>query len=154
MMSNIEVKKALAFIFRHEMKELLCFTHPVTNYLEVVRGTVEPNENPQDTVIRELVEEAGIYPSEIKNIFFAGDLKMQVKSGYDGKGNLQEQAYHGYSIGLINDNKPSWSHKVISDGIDNGHEYKFEWLPFNQDLLLKINPYTKIYMAKYFKIKI
>lgn len=144
------IHKALAFIFRNDLKELLCFTHPITNYIEVVRGTVEQNENTEVTVIRELKEEAGILQSEIKEINFIGELELKVNSGFDGQGELENQTYFGYQISIYNESKPSWNHIVVSDGIDDGHKYLFEWKEINSAFLEQLNPYTRIYFLHFF----
>ena len=77
------VKKALAFIFRNNNTELLCFVHPKTGWLEVVRGTIEKNEDPERAIVRELFEEAGINETKIENISFAGNTTIKINGGYD-----------------------------------------------------------------------
>lgn len=66
------VHKSLAFIFRNNYSELLCFEHPITLLLEVIRGTVEDEENPKDAIIRELFEEAGIQNDSIVSVNLIG----------------------------------------------------------------------------------
>lgn len=143
------VKKALAFILRNNNSELLCFTHPIKNYKEVVRGTVEENEKPEQTIIRELEEESGIKESEILSINSLGELLFNIPGGHDGKGPLEEQTYYGFNIQLKEPERKSWTHIVKSDGIDNGHCYNFQWENYNDKLLDFINPFTKQFLEKY-----
>jgi putative (di)nucleoside polyphosphate hydrolase len=143
------ISKSLAFIFRNNFKELLCFEHPITKLIEVVRGTVEEGENPQDTIIRELFEEAGIDENSVSTISLMGTEVILVKGGYDGKGAKEEQLYYGYLVQLHDDTVPQWTHTVVSDGIDNGHEYTFIWRKYDSELQSNLNPNTRRFLELY-----
>lgn len=143
------IAKSLAFIFRNNFKELLCFQHPITSLLEVVRGTVEHGEDPKATIIRELFEEAGIQEDSISEVSLMGTEVMLVNGGYDGKGAKQDQMYYGFRVQLNDDTLPQWTHTVVSDGIDNGHQYTFTWMKYDSELKSKLNPHTRRFLEVY-----
>jgi 8-oxo-dGTP pyrophosphatase MutT (NUDIX family) len=142
------IKKSLAFIFRNNYSELLCFVHPATNWLEVIRGTVDGDESPEETIRREMEEEAGLQQQDIADVKFLGDMVLWVNSGYDAKGLPEEQTYFGFLVELRDEQRPPWVHKVVSDGIDNGHVYAYEWKQYNNKLMADLNPFIKEFMVK------
>lgn len=91
--------------------EVLAFRHPLAG-LQLVKGTIEPGEEPGSAALRELREEAGI-----ENATIAADLGIWT-SGY---------ADHVWSFHLcqVAERIPDrWSHHTADDG---GHDFEFFW---------------------------
>ncbi len=141
------VHKSLAFIFRENYSELLCFEHPITLLYEVVRGTVEKGEDPKATVIRELQEEAGIEEDSIATLKLM-DSKVISVDVFSNSESKIEQCYHGFLIKLFDDKFSVIHHKVISNGEDNGHIYKFQWYKYDGKLFAKLNPNTMCFLEE------
>lgn len=93
--------------------EILAFQHPLAG-LQLVKGTIEPDEKPDEAAIRELGEESGILEAEA--IFNLG----LWKSGYKN----QIWSFH---LCRVNQKIPDeWVHHTLDDG---GHDFKFFWHP-------------------------
>ena len=127
--------------FRENYSELLCFEHPITLLYEVVRGTVEEEEDPQASIIRELQEEAEIEEVSIATLKLMDSKVINVDLYNNSESNV-EQCYHGFIIKLFDDKFSVIHHKVISNGEDNGHIYKFQWYKYDSKLFAKLNPNT------------
>lgn len=136
-------QKSIAFIINNN-NQLLCFKHPVTDFLESIRGTIETGEEPENCIVRELLEEAGIHEKQIKSITFWGDKTMEVPTGFDRKGSLELQKHYGYKIKLIHENFTEISHHVKSKGIDNGYFYEYKWYNIDEELFKNLNPSTLV----------
>lgn len=140
------VHKSLAFIYRNNYSELLCFEHPITFLLEVVRGTVENGESPSEAIVRELYEEAGLQKESFLSVQLIVSQVMDVELFQNQKTRREQQYYHGYLIQLTNDNFSSFNHRVVSDGVDDGHFYTFQWYKITKDVESKLNPNTLRFM--------
>lgn len=57
-----------------------------------------------------------------------------------------EQHYHGFLVKLINDKFSSFNHRVVSNGVDNGHFYTYQWYKITKDVESKLNPNTLRFM--------
>ena len=103
---------ACPVVFRDSsLRQILAFQHP-TKGLQLVKGRIEPGEEPHAAALRELAEEAGIGHGSI-----ARDLGTW-SSGHLG---------HVWSLQLCNylPNLPeSWTHHCADDG---GNDLEFFW---------------------------
>lgn len=91
--------------------EILAFQHPLAGF-QLVKGTIEPNENPREAAIRELEEESGIL-----NAAIAFDLGVW-ESGY------QNQIWSFHICKVDQPIPDNWIHHTSDDG---GHDFRFFW---------------------------
>lgn len=95
--------------------EILLFEHPLAG-VQLVKGSIEAGELPQETAIRELYEEAGISGARVIKDMGIWD------SGYAGQ---------VWSLQLCHTPQvlpESWSHCCADDG---GHIFRFFWHPLH-----------------------
>lgn len=92
-----------------EEMEILAFQHPIAG-LQLVKGTIELGENPGETAVRELAEEAGILAAEI-----ISDLGLW-ESGH------QDQIWSFHLCKVEQEIPDEWVHHTADDG---GHNFKF-----------------------------
>jgi 8-oxo-dGTP pyrophosphatase MutT (NUDIX family) len=113
-------QKILAYIYRDSFKqELLVFDH--CKYPEVspqvIGGTIDIDESPEDAVIREVFEEAGIKVENPKLVgsflYYRADIK-------------QHQMRHVFEF-ISSELPSSWTHNVSSGEEDKGMEFHFYW---------------------------
>lgn len=122
------VNKALAYVIRETVGgiELLVFDHakfPEAG-TQVPGGTVNPGENPQQTVLREVYEETGIQELTVSRVL--GEFE------YDAI-DKDEQHHRRFYVLRVNASLADrWSHIVTHGEEDKGLEFKFYWLPINQ----------------------
>ncbi|WP_193075571.1 NUDIX hydrolase [Pseudomonas sp. FME51] len=93
--------------------EILAFQHPIAG-LQLVKGTIEPGENPREAAVRELAEEAGILAVEITS-----DLGLW-KSDY------QDQIWSFHLCKVAHETPDKWVYHTADDG---GHDFNFFWNP-------------------------
>lgn len=86
------------------------FIHPQTG-LQLIKGTVAPNEPPAKAAARELFEESGL---ETKQAIVIGE------SGTIAAG----QIWHFALCRIASQVRPEWQHYCADDG---GHLFKFHW---------------------------
>ena len=97
--------------------EVLAFRHPTAGF-QLVKGDVEPGEDPIDAARRELAEESGI--TTISSI----EPKGVWESGYDG------QVWHFYLCAVEEDLPESWIF-FANDG--GGQNFNFFWFRMGDD---------------------
>lgn len=92
--------------------EILAFRHPQAG-LQFVKGTIEPGEEPEKAVLRELREESGLSPPNRPRFLGARPI---------GPAGLMWRFYAQSARGL----PESWSHAAEDD---HGHVFAFFWRP-------------------------
>ncbi len=118
-------KKVISYFLRHNNgeRELLVFNH--RDYpdagTQVVGGTVEAGENPIDTMVREIYEEAGLR-IKTANLKYLGD------SVYMRKDRLEVNERTYYMLQDQSHLPDYWEHTVKSDGEDDGMVFCFYWI--------------------------
>ena len=97
--------------------ELLAFRHPFAG-TQLVKGTIQEDERPQDAAVRELLEESGIAAK-------GAPLSLGTSNGI-----VQRETWHFYLFPCqpLPDN---WTHHCLDDG---GHDFKFFWQPAEEYL--------------------
>lgn len=124
----IHKQKVLAYFYRTSLqgKEVLVFDHqnmPEAG-TQIIGGTVEENEDFVLALVREIKEEAGLTISKDDLVFLA-------KTTYQRKdrAEINHRTYFKIDGSMLPDH---WSHRVISDGEDNGLVFLFYWMPVDQ----------------------
>ena len=123
-----EKAKVIAYIFRmrNNQKELLVFSHkdfPEAG-VQVVGGSIEKGETFGTALVREILEESGLIIQET-------DLKKIGLTEYHRKDRLEINHRHYFEM-MSQDLPEKWTHKVVSDGADNGLLFDFFWLPIHE----------------------
>jgi 8-oxo-dGTP diphosphatase len=124
-----EKTKVIAYIFRtkESCDEVLVFSHhdfPEAG-TQVVGGTVEPGEHFEDALLREIKEESGL-------VFKAQDiLKKLGETSYQRKDMAEINLRHYYVL-EGGDLPDTWSHTVVSAGLDNSLKFDFFWMAVSQ----------------------
>lgn len=117
-------KKVWAYIVRPRPDdvELLVFDHMDEDAgVQIPAGTVEPDENVEIAVKRELLEESGLRINSFQRLAI---------SELDWNGvNIQAHLFAAWAPpGLANE----WVHQVSGDGDDNGMRFRYYWLPHSE----------------------
>lgn len=107
----IPTKSCPVVLRNGEGLEILAFKHPIAG-LQLVKGTIEPGENPGEAAVRELAEEAGILAADITS-----DLGLW-ETGY------QDQIWSFHLCKVEQETPDEWVHHTTDDG---GHDFKFFW---------------------------
>ena len=110
------IKKAFPIVLRHNNSELLAFEHPFAGN-QIVKGSIEVGETPEQACIRELAEESGLIGTPIRNL-----PSLIMDNG---------QHYFFSVMGVNTPFKEHWTHYTDDDG---GHLFRFFWHPLNNEL--------------------
>lgn len=95
-------------------RQVLAFQHPVAG-LQLVKGGVDPDEQPSKAAERELLEEAGLSLRAVQDLGSSTQIMMG-------------DTWHFWLMGT----QPlpdQWSHDTEDDG---GHRFDFFWFPLDQ----------------------
>lgn len=125
---NSFVQKAVPVIIRssENLTELLLFHHPKAGD-QIVKGTIEENESPEEAAIRELFEESGIE-----------NVAVSYKLGQKDYPSIH-QTWHFFMMKQVIDLPDSWKHFANDDG---GLNLEFFW----QDINIEISsPFPEIF---------
>ena len=105
--------KACPVVLRNrETLEILAFEHPLAG-LQLVKGSVEPDESSDEAAVRELMEEAGIRSSA-----------KQALGAWYSTSTGHVWAFHECHV--AHELPDTWVHFAQDDG---GHEFRFFWHP-------------------------
>src|SRR5262245_39015618 len=96
--------------------ELLVFRHPTAG-VQLVKGTVERDEDPAQAALRELAEESGITAADIGRSLGVWD------SGYE------HQVWAFFEVRVSEALPAEWKHFARDGG---GQEFVFSWHPLSQ----------------------
>ena len=88
---------------------------------QVIGGTVDPGEDLISALLREIKEESGL-------LYEACDIVKKIgESCYWRKDRPEQNNRHFYQFN--GEQLPEqWNHLVVSDGDDNGFQFRFYWL--------------------------
>ena len=111
-------------------KEILVFRHPRGD-IQIVKGTVEPNENLENAALRELSEESGI--ENVASVVFKGTWDTT----------FENQIWHFYLCNVKQNLPENWTFFANDDGglifsffwFDLAKEPTEEWHPLFQGAL-------------------
>lgn len=93
--------------------DVLAFRHPLAG-CQLVKGTIEPGENPAAAALRELREESGLAGAEVLSHLGIWE------SGY------QDQIWSFHLCQMQHELPEVWVHHTDDDG---GHDFTFFWHP-------------------------
>ncbi|MCV2216602.1 NUDIX hydrolase [Thauera sp. Sel9] len=109
-------KSCPVLLRRGDEVEILAFQHPIAGF-QLVKGSIEEGESPEEAAIRELAEESGIQAARIST-------RLGVwESGHQG----QIWSFHLCEADLALPDQ--WVHHAADDG---GHDFRFFWHPLSK----------------------
>ena len=123
------IQKVLAYILQEE--KILTFRHrdyPEAG-LQVPAGTIDPGENPEEAVLREVAEESGLR-----------GLQIQKKLGVFPYFHKHKKEWHERHVFILVSEKilpEAWTHRVSSGSDDKGVVFEYEWLKKSEKYLLE-----------------
>lgn len=117
--------KVVAYIYRikNGNKEILVFDHrhqPEAG-TQVIGGTLEPGEDLEVALLREIAEESGL-------LLDKKDIRKKIGETHYARKDIPEINHRHYFAIQNNNLKDKWAHTVLSDGADNGLIFDFFWL--------------------------
>lgn len=86
--------------------------------LQVPAGRLEPNEELEAGLLRELVEEAGL--TNVRSVTELPAFEDHYPSRYEN---------HGFHVLLEDEPPDEWTHVVLGNGDDAGLSFYYRWLP-------------------------
>ena len=127
-------RRVLAYITRERngRTELLVFAHreyPEVG-LQVPAGRLEPDEELEAGLRREIEEEAGL--TNVRIVRELPGFEDHYPSRYDN---------HGFHVVLDREAPDEWDHVVAGDGDDAGLTFRYRWEPITPDLHLFERPH-------------
>ena len=116
---TLPINKACPIVLRQSAYgiEILAFEHPLAGY-QIVKGTVEPGETPEQAAIRELAEESGLHAS----------VERSLGSWVPGFEN------HHWALVLMNGPSAIPDEFQFFTQDDGGHWFRFFWQPLDAPL--------------------
>ena len=106
-------EKAVPVVLRQRgAVEVLAFHHPLAGD-QLVKGTIEPGETPEDGALREVAEESGISSGRASGMF--------------GSDTIGGTVWHFVRVAVA-DLPEAWSFRTEDDG---GHDFAFFWHPLS-----------------------
>lgn len=128
------VEKACAYITR-DGSELLTFEGPGHDGLQIPKGTVEPGEEPQEAVYREIVEESGLAAVE--------GARHLVTDVWQRRVAPPKRYVRNFYHVPVHEPRDEWTHVVTGTGEEAGAEFEFEWvsLPTTASFALSLDDY-------------
>jgi 8-oxo-dGTP diphosphatase len=126
-------QRVVAYVTRERngRTELLVFEHEDFPHLglQVPAGRLEPGEDLEAGLLRELEEEAGLTNVQVREL---PGFEDHYRSRYEN---------HGFHVALGEEAPDEWEHVVLGDGDDAGLTFRYRWLPIDADLHLFGRPH-------------
>jgi 8-oxo-dGTP pyrophosphatase MutT (NUDIX family) len=123
-------QKVMAYLVRRgaARPELLVFEHrdhPDAG-VQVPAGTVEPGEAIETALLRELREEAGLTPAQVRVV-------RKLAEAYEI---ASDQQRHVFELAPLTALRDRWTHTVRGAGEDQGLVFQYYWVPLTPALEL------------------
>ncbi len=122
-------RRVLAYVtrVRDGRTELLVFEDPEHPHIgvQVPAGRLDPDEELEAGLLREIAEEAGLTGVRI----------VQELSGFEDHYPSRYEN-HGFHVVLADDAPDEWEHVVVGQGDDAGLVFRYRWVPIDSDLRL------------------
>lgn len=130
---TLSINKACPVVLRQSANgiEILAFKHPLAG-CQLVKGTVEPGESPEQAAVRELAEESGLTGT------VAEDLGCWMPACEN----------HHWAFLLMAINEPISERFRFYTQDDGGHWFEFFWHPLNQQPDNRWHPLFKEALAE------
>jgi ribosomal-protein-alanine N-acetyltransferase len=121
------IHKVLAFIYRikNQQPEVLIFEHDITKVHQMVRGTVEPGEDLELAVKREVEEEAGL--NDLQFLGKLGERVVLKNGGPNGQGPWEQQLHHAFILKTNDETKDKWTQQPIGSAEEELVKFHFFW---------------------------
>jgi 8-oxo-dGTP diphosphatase len=127
-------QRVVAYVTRERngRTELLVFDHVDFPHLgpQVPAGRLEPGEELEAGLRRELAEEAGL--TKIRSLRDLPGFEDHYPSRYEN---------HGFHVVLDDEAPDKWDHVVLGEGDDAGLTFRYGWVPIAADLHLFERPH-------------
>ena len=105
---------------------LLVFHHPGDRGMQLVKGTIEPGESPEDAVRRELLEESGLrFDGPLQPL---GTLLRHCDAGHEGNDHAHEQLWHLFLMRIDAPLPERFEHTAHGSPEEDGLVFAFRWL--------------------------
>lgn len=127
-------RRVVAYVIRDRngVRELLVFEDPVHPHMgvQVPAGRLDPGEELEAGLLRELEEEAGL--TNVRVVRELPGFEEHYPSRYEN---------HGFEVVIAGDAPDEWEHVVGGDGDDAGLSFYYRWVPIAPDLHLFGRPH-------------
>ncbi|MDQ7971768.1 MAG: NUDIX domain-containing protein [Rhodocyclaceae bacterium] len=105
---------------------LLVFDHPGDGGMQLPKGTIEPGEQPEDAVRRELLEESGIrFEGPLEPL---GTLDRFCAGGIEGNRHDHDQRWHLFLMRSDAAWPERFEHVAVGSPEEEGLVFAFRWL--------------------------
>jgi 8-oxo-dGTP pyrophosphatase MutT (NUDIX family) len=131
-------RRVVAYVTRNTDggRELLVFEDPKHPHIgvQVPAGRLDPDEELEPAVLRELAEEAGLH-----HVRIVRDLP-----GFEGH---YPSRYENHAFELVSDEElpDEWEHVVAGEGDDAGLTFHYRWIPIAGDVHLFERPHPSLH---------
>lgn len=95
--------------------------------VQVPAGRLEPDEELETGLMRELAEETGLKEQQLRIVRELPGFEEHYPSRYEN---------HGFHVALEGNAPDRWEHVVHGDGDDAGLVFRFRWMPIDAELHL------------------
>jgi 8-oxo-dGTP pyrophosphatase MutT (NUDIX family) len=133
----VKRRRVVAYVTRARdgRTELLVFEDPKHPYLglQLPAGRLDPGEELEAGLLRELEEEAGLTNAQI--VRELPGFEAHYQSRYEN---------HGFEVVLEGEAADEWEHVVLGQGDDAGLTFHFRWLTISPDLHLFGRPHPML----------
>jgi|SRR5690625_2310389 len=124
-MFMVPIKKAYGYITRVKdgKTQVLVFRHPIAEAgIQIPKGTVKPNENTYNAVIREVKEETGLEVFEVESL---------IAEDYweNDDGAMHHRFFYKINVSNTPDN---WDYEPTGGGDEEGLIFHYFWI-FSKD---------------------
>jgi 8-oxo-dGTP pyrophosphatase MutT (NUDIX family) len=130
-------RRVVAYVTRDRdgQRELLVFEDPKHPHIgvQVPAGRLDPGEELEAGLVRELEEEAGL--TNVRVVRELPGFEEHYRSRYEN---------HGFHVVLDGDAPDTWEHVVLGEGDDAGLTFQYRWLPLVPALRLFDRPHPRV----------
>jgi chloramphenicol 3-O phosphotransferase len=115
----VQMVKVVPVLLRERQgrREILAFRHPAAG-LQIVKGTLEPNEVSESAALRELEEESGV-------------TRARIVRSLGSSGAIADGEQWHFFLCMAGEQPTHWIHAAPDDG---GHIFEFFWQPLDAEL--------------------
>lgn len=117
--------------------QLLVFEHPDAG-VQLPKGGLEPDEDPETGVLRELLEETGLHGLEVT--YHLGTWERRTGAGPDEAGPLERHLWDVFLLRSTDALPDVWLHEAWGSPEEEGLVFRCPWLPLDQDTASALHP--------------